>query len=50
MLTTWLDPPIVPHLEIHLYNITNPQEVTQLLTDRKQISRTGKIIFVMNLQ
>jgi len=29
MLTTWLDPPIVPHLEIHLYNITNPQEVLE---------------------
>jgi hypothetical protein len=28
MLTAWLDPPIVPHLQIYLFNITNPEEVT----------------------
>jgi len=27
MLTAWLDPPVVPQLHIHLFNITNPQEV-----------------------
>ena len=27
MLTTWLDPPIIPNLQIYLYNITNPHQV-----------------------
>jgi len=33
MFSAWLTPPIVPHLSVYVFNITNPEEVGHLLLD-----------------
>lgn len=43
MFSSWLDPPVQPHLTIYAFNLTNPQEV--LLGAKPHVQEVGPFVY-----